>query len=282
LRAASGEPQLGLVGTHRPEPARTLPAALGNVWRYRDLLTVLTVRQIKIKFQHSALGIVWALAGPAITIGILFVVFTNFVRLPIEHYWAFLLAGYFVFHSISQSLSHAATAPFEYATMYQNAAFPAEVPILAQIASRFVEFLAALVLVLVLIVPLHHGHLPAALLLLPVLILAHILLIVGLALPVALLSLFSFDFRNVLPLVLMSLFYLTPVFYSIGFVPERLRPLLYLNPLTSLIECYQTVLYGGTAPGVLQLGLAISYALIVFVIGYVIFNRVRTVFAEVA
>lgn len=276
------DPRPGMVGAHRPQAARTLAGALRNVWRYRGLLAVLTVRQIKIKFQHSALGIVWALAGPAITIAILYVVFTNFVRLPIEHYWAFLLAGYFVFHSISQSLSHAAIAPFEYATMYQNAAFPAEVPILAQIASRFVEFLAALILVLVLIVPLHHGDLPAALLLLPILILGHILLIVGLALPVALLSLFSFDFRNVLPLVLMSLFYLTPVFYSIGLVPERLRLFLYLNPLTSLIEGYQAVLYGGTSPGLLKLGLAIGYALAVFIIGYVIFNRARTAFAEVA
>jgi len=276
------QPRLADVGASRPAPARTLPGALREVWRYRDLLAVLTARQIKIKFQNSMIGMVWALAGPAITIAILFVVFTNFVRLDIEHYWAFLVAGYFAFHSISQSLTLCANVPMEYSTMYQNAAFPAEIPILANIGSRFIEFLIAFVIAIVLTALFHHVAVPTAFLLLPLLVLLQILVVVGLCLPVALLSLFSYDFRNALPLALMCLFYLTPVFYTVNLVPEKIRPFLYLNPLTSIIQAYQTVVYGGTVPDFWILALAAGYAVFIFAAGYTVFNRARTIFAEVA
>jgi lipopolysaccharide transport system permease protein len=240
------------VGASRPAPARTLPGALREVWRYRDLLAVLTARQIKIKFQNSMIGMVWALAGPAMMIAILFVVFTNFVRLDIENYWAFLLAGYFAFHSISQSLTLCANVPMEYSAMYQNAAFPAEIPILANIGSRFFEFLIAFVFAVALTALFHHAAVPTAFLLLPLLVLLQILMVVGLCLPVALLSLFSYDFRN------------------------------YLNPLTSLFQAYHTVVYGGTVPDFWILALAAGYAVFVFAAGYTVFNRARTIFAEVA
>jgi ABC-type polysaccharide/polyol phosphate export permease len=71
-------------------------ARMERVWRYRELLHSLVVRNLKVKYQRSLLGFVWTLVNPLFTVAVLGVVFSQVVRIPLPHYWAFLLSGYFV------------------------------------------------------------------------------------------------------------------------------------------------------------------------------------------
>ena len=70
-------------------------AMLPDLWRHRELLSRLVVRNLKMRYQRSVLGFVWTLLNPLVTIAILVIVFHYIIRIGVADYWAFLVSGYF-------------------------------------------------------------------------------------------------------------------------------------------------------------------------------------------
>jgi lipopolysaccharide transport system permease protein len=252
-----------------------------TVWRYRELIRVLAVRNVKVKYQRSALGLLWTLLNPLLILLILMAVFTHIVRIPIPAYWAFLLSGYFVFHCVSQIMSASSLVYLEHATMVRSIAFPIEAPVVAATLSRLFEFMIELGLTLILIIVFRHGGIPLSFLLIPWLLLLLLLLALGLAMPVAALSVFYYDVRHMLPALLAALFYISPVFYSVDMVPKMLQPIYYINPIAYLLNIFHIVLYDGAMPSFLLLAGATALMAATFVVGYALFNRSKHLFAEV-
>lgn len=257
------------------------PSAWSEVWSFRELLRSLAVRNLKVKYQRSVLGFVWTLLNPLLTLAVLVSVFTYVVRVPLERYWAFLLSGWFVWSFLLQMLSTATYVMAEHAGLRRSVAFPSEVLVLGSAASRLFEFLVELCLVLVALVLLHHGGVPASFALLPVLLVLQVLLALGLVMPLAVLSTFYADVQHALPVALMLLFYASPVFYPATLVPEAVRGLYLLNPIAGLLTLYQEVLYGGRLPSLPLLGGVTLVTLLLFLLGYGIFRRYRDVLAEI-
>jgi homopolymeric O-antigen transport system permease protein len=76
------------------------PSRANQVWRFRELLRQLIIRNLKVKYQRSLLGFVWTFLNPLLTVGILVLVFSHAVRIPLVDYWAFVLSGYFVWDCV--------------------------------------------------------------------------------------------------------------------------------------------------------------------------------------
>jgi ABC-type polysaccharide/polyol phosphate export permease len=117
--------------------------------------------------------------------------------------------------------------------------------------------------------------------LLPVLLVIQVLLVIGLALPIATLSVFYYDVQHALPIALTTLFYLSPVFYPAEMVPAAARQLYFLNPVAGLLTLYHQILYAGHMPSLSLLYGMIVAAVAIYAIGYAIFNRYASVFAEI-
>jgi homopolymeric O-antigen transport system permease protein len=269
------------VSTTRPGRAG-LGGSLAEVWRYHELLRSLVVRNLKVKYQRSALGFVWTLVNPLLTIALLILVFTHVVKIRVPDYWAFLLSGYFVWNYTLQMLNTATYVLAEHAPLRRSVAFPSETLILASGASRFVEFAIELALALVALAIVRHAGVPAAWVLLPVLIVIQLLLVFGLVMPLATISVFYADVQHALPVALMLLFYASPVFYPATMVPDALRPLYFANPIAGLLTLYHTVLYEGRFPSRALLGGMAAASAVIFLAGYALFNRYKNVFAELA
>jgi lipopolysaccharide transport system permease protein len=262
-------------------PALPRASRVAQVWRYRELLRGLIVRNLKVKYQRSMLGFVWTLLNPLMTVAILVVVFSHVVRIALPHYWAFLLSGYFVWNFTLQTLTTGTWIFTEHSRLVRSVAFPSEILVFSAAGSRLLEFLAEISIILAVLVLLHHHAVPASYVLVPALILIQILLTIGLALPIATLSVFYHDVYHALPIALASLFYLSPVFYPASMVPEAFRTLYFLNPLAGLLTLYHTVLYGGQWPSAVLLGGTAAQAALVYALGYAVFHRYASVFAEV-
>jgi ABC-type polysaccharide/polyol phosphate export permease len=257
------------------------PGVLADVWRYRELLRSLVVRNLKVKYQRSVLGFVWTLLNPLLTIAVLTMVFSYFIRIQVPHYWAFVFSGYFVWNFMQQMLSSATYILAEHASLRRSVAFPSEVLILATAASRLVEFAVEMAIALALLaIFLHHG-VPSSYLLLPWLIVIQILLAIGLAMPIATLSVFYSDVQHAIPILLLMLFYLSPVFYPATLVPDPLRSLYFLNPIAGLLTLYHEAVYTGRWPSASLLAAVSSAALGTTVLGYLVFNRYKNLFAEI-
>jgi ABC-type polysaccharide/polyol phosphate export permease len=136
-------------------------------------------------------------------------------------------------------------------------------------------------MVLVLLAAFRHHGVPASFLWLPLLIAIQLALVLGLTLPLATLSAFFHDVQHALPIVLMMLFYVSPVFYPASRVPPPLRPLYFLTPFASLLTAYQSALYDGRMPAPRHLALAAAAALFFLWTGHAIFRRYRALLPEI-
>lgn len=252
-----------------------------ELWRYRELLRSIVIRNLKVKYQRSALGFFWTLLNPLLTLAILITVFSYVVRIPVTHYWAFLLSGYFVWHFIQQTLGAGGYLIAEHAALRRSVAFPSEVLVLGATIARFIEFAVEMSLALLVLVLLHHGGVPGSFALLPVLLVLQLLLALGLVMPVAALAVFYYDLQHALPAVLLALFYVSPVFYPAHMVPEVVQSVYFVNPIAGLLTLYHAVLYEGMLPPAGLLGAVAAAVCTVFLGGYAVFNRFKGVFAEV-
>ncbi|MGH7717640.1 MAG: ABC transporter permease, partial [Gemmatimonadaceae bacterium] len=279
---ASAQRERHTVGvTIRRTLADTRPGIFSGVWQYRELLRSLVVRNLKVKYQRSVLGFMWTLLNPLLTASVLIAVFSYIIRIPLRNFWAFLISGYFVWNFVQQLLSAGTSVLLEHAQLRRSVAFPSEVLVFGAALSRLVEFTLELSLALVLLVIFHHQHVPASFALLPVLFVLQTLIAVGLVMMIATLSVFYWDVQHVVPIALLMLFYLSPVFYPVSFVPEGIREVYFLNPIAGLITLYHAVLYDGSVPPVSFMAFMTVVALSIALIGYVIFNRYKSLFAEI-
>jgi lipopolysaccharide transport system permease protein len=261
--------------------AGDMPSRLTQVWQHRELLRSMIIRNLKVKYQRSLLGFVWTLFNPLVTVAILVLVFSHVVRIPLPHYWAFVLSGYFVWNCMLQTLNTGTYIFAEHSRLTRSVAFPSEILVFGAVASRVVEFLAEIILIMVLLAGFHHFRIPASYALLPVLVILQILIAIGLALPIATLSVFYYDVQHALPIALTTLFYLSPVFYPVDMVPEAIRPFYFMNPVAGLLSLYHQILYVGRMPSLSMLLGVVAAALLVYSVGYAVFKRYASVYAEI-
>jgi len=255
--------------------------AVQRLWRSKQLVASLVSRNLKVKYKRSVLGFVWTLVNPLLTLVVLVSVFSYVLRVPIEDYWAFLLSGYFVWNFLGQTITSGTNVLTEHGPLSRAVAFPPEAPILAAALSRLVEFTIEMCLVLAVLTIFHHGHVPASYLLLPWLVLLQLVMALGLTFPIAALSVFYHDVQHAVPLLLATLFYVTPVFYALSLVPESVRPIFLINPIAWLMTLYQAAVYYGELPTPTQFLTTTAIAVGLLVVGYGVFNRYARFLAEV-
>jgi lipopolysaccharide transport system permease protein len=114
-----------------------------------------------------------------------------------------------------------------------------------------------------------------------VLVLLLVLLSLGLMLPLATLSVFYTDVQHAMPAVLLTLFYVSPVFYPASLVPEELRFLMVVNPVAPLLTLHHDVLFEGRWPSAAMLAGVGGECLLILLLGYAIFQRYKSVYAEI-
>jgi ABC-type polysaccharide/polyol phosphate export permease len=269
------------LSTAEASPRRWWIDGVRHSWEHRDLLLHLITRNLKVKYQRSVLGFLWTLLNPLLTIAIMLAVFGFVLRLEIPKYWAFLLSSYFVWNFIFQCLGSAATLLHRHSALLRSVPLPSEVLIVGEVGSRFIEFAIELALALVLLCVFHHHAVPASFLMLPLLFLVMLLVTLGLVMPIATLAAYYDDVQHALPLLLLLLFYVSPVFYPMRMVPERLLLIYQMNPVAGVLHMFRTVLYEGTYPLPVNLAGHGAIALVVFLGGWLLFARYRRLFPEI-
>ena len=165
--------------------------------------------------------------------------------------------------------------------MAKSVAVPADVFVLAAVTARFLEFALEMGLVVVLLGTLHHHGVPSSFVLLPVLMGLLLVTTLGLALPVAAVSVFFRDLEHALPPALMMLMWISPVFYPASFVPPGLAAVYGVNPVAVLLTMFHQTLYDGQWPGAGQVALATGVAVLTYALGQSLFRHLRGLFPEI-
>lgn len=253
-----------------------------SLFQTKDLLLAWTSRNLRARYQQSALGWTWAIAQPAAQVAIFTLIFTFFVPIdtgPIP-YIVFSSVALVPWTFLATSLTDMAGSFVTNMSLVTKIYFPREVLPLAAMLARLMDFGIAAALVFVLILVFQIPLVLPALLFLPVILGIQLMLVIGLGLLFATANVFFRDVQSLLILTLQIWFYASPIIYPVSVVPESLRPFYYLNPMAGIIEAYRSVLLYGQLPGASLLVSALG-AVIALVIGYWSFKRVEYKFADI-
>jgi lipopolysaccharide transport system permease protein len=275
--AASSTPPIVLI-----QPSRGWRALdLRELWRFRELVYFLALRDIKVRYKQTALGVAWVLLQPLLAMGIFSIVFgqrglaANGVPYPL-----FVVSGLVPWFYFSNATSGASGSVVGNTQLISKVYFPRLAIPLAAVLANLVDLSIGLLLELVLLVVFGVGfgwHLLA----LPVLVALIVLTALGVSVWLSALDVQYRDVRYAVPFLVQVWLFATPVIYSSADVPDRWRLLLVLNPMTGVIEAFRWSLLGtGDPPVVAVLGSIVIVA-VLLTTGLLYFRRMERTFADV-
>lgn len=256
--------------------------------RHRQLAWEMTRRELTERFAGHLGGALWALGHPLITIGVylfLFgVVFAQKVEakgmsLPLD-YSVYMLAGLLPWLMMSEALTKSASAIIGNSNLVKQVVFPVEIlpvkVVLAAVLTQCIFFAALIIYMLA-----RFRGLPATMSLLPLLMLLQAMASAGLAFAISSLACYLRDLREFVTVFCTINFFLMPVVFLPDMVPAMFRPLLFLNPFSYMIWCYQDAIFFGRIEHPWAWVVFSVLSVTCLAVGYRTFRRLKTHFGNV-
>jgi lipopolysaccharide transport system permease protein len=265
------------------EAGRTEKQYWQDLWRYRELFYFLAWRDILVRYKQTAIGIVWALIRPFLTMVVFTVVFGQLAKLPSEGapYPILVFSAMLPWQFFSNSLSECSNSLISNANLLSKVYFPRLVVPTSAVVVSFVDFMISGIILLALMA--WYNFIPTwRILTLPLFIGVAFAASIGAGLWLASLNVQYRDFRFIVPFIVQFGLYISPVGFSSTIVPEKWRFLYSLNPMVGVIDGFRWAILGGNSqlylPGFL-LSMGLVFLLLVSGIWY--FRKMERTFADV-
>jgi lipopolysaccharide transport system permease protein len=243
-----------------------------------ELVLHLVRRELASAHRDTLLGWAWPLARQLAQLAVLVFIFSRVVDLDIKDYPEFVFAGLIFFTWFQASLTAAAYSIVSNQHLITNPKFPPVALPIVSVAVPFFDVLMALPVLLALLV--FDGRIADTALLLPVLVLGQFAFTVGVALLTAAANVYFRDVQNVVGVLLLLLFYMTPIFYGFKNVPPEFHWVLRANPLTAFVNADRAVLFDGRLPAAIDLAIAAGAVALLVPLGYAVFQRTEPGFVD--
>lgn len=254
---------------------------LGELWQHRELLYFLTLRDIKVRYKQTLMGVAWVIIQPLTTVLIFTLVFNRFVRLDAGSlpYPLFALSGLLLWLFFANAVTNSTHSLVSNANLITKVYFPRMFIPAASVAAGLVDLSVAFLLLVVLCF--YYGvALSLSILLLPLFVLMMALLALGVGLFSAAVTVKYRDLRHALPFIIQLWMFASPVIYPTSIVPQRWKWLLLVNPIAGIIEGFRASLTGRPFDWV-HVSIAAVITLAVLVCSAYIFRRFEDTFADV-
>jgi lipopolysaccharide transport system permease protein len=254
---------------------------LAELWNYRELLYFFVWRDVKIRYKQTAIGILWVVLQPLLTMLVFTLFFGKLARMPSGGlpYPVFYFAAVVPWMYFSIALVTATNVVVEHQRMITKVFFPRLILPFSAVLSGLVDF--GIGFVVLIIFTLSYGIRPSATtLLLPLFLALAVLTALGVGLWLSALNALYRDVKYLIPFVVQFWMLASPVAYPSSMVPQRYRWIYGLNPMAGVIEGFRWALTGkGQAPGSVMVASAVMVCLVVFS-GLVFFNRMEGTIAD--
>jgi lipopolysaccharide transport system permease protein len=247
----------------------------------RDILYTWTVREVKVRYTDTALGLAWIVLYPAAWVILFTLLFSHLVPVPVQGvpYPLFVMTGLVPWFFFSSTTSNCVSSLKNNANLIPKVYFPREVLPLGSVLVGLLDLLFYLLLLLAAMLYFHVGGGVKMVMLLPIILsLTALTLAVGLL--TARLALFRREVQLLVPMALQFLMYMVPVFYPVEIVPVRLRMVYLLNPLASLMDSFRHILIYNRWPDWRAFGYATTVSCALLIFAYWDFKRAEPQFAD--
>ncbi len=253
-----------------------------ELYRYRELVWVWGLREIRVRYKQSLLGVAWAILQPLAMMAIFTIVFSHFARVPTDGvpYPLFSYAALLPWTLLSTAITFGVPSLVNNLNLVVKTYFPREILPIGAVGASFFDFLIASSIFIFLLLY-YRVELTWAVLWLPLILILQLVLIAGVSIAGSALLVLYRDMRFIVPLGLQIWLYLTPVIYPVTVVPEQYLPLYMLNPMAGIITAYRQVVLYGQSPTWTYLAISAVEAVLIFLFGYMTFKKLETSFADI-
>lgn len=257
----------------------SLPFPKSRLVYLRDLLRELVLRDIKVQYKSSVLGVAWSLLNPLFQLLVFIFLFRVVMPLGIDNYAAFAFSGMLAWGWFQLSMMQATGAITSHRELIRRPGFPAAILPAITVTTNLVHLLLALPLLMIFIA-FSKGHLNVTILALPLVMLMQFVLTLSFAYVLATANVLFRDTQHLVGVLLQLLFYFTPVFYSARQVPHKFQAIYQLNPMVHIVGAYRDVLLAGKWPDATTMTILSVVAFGLLIIGYRTFIHTRDRFVE--
>ena len=258
-----------------------------TLWRHRQTIKAMARHEVLTRYRDSLFGLIWSFLNPLLTL----VVFTFVFSVIFQARWGggtgsktefalVLFAGLLVFNLFSEYINRAPSLILSNPNYVKKVIFPIEIlPMVSLLSALFHASISLVVWLLAYTLFFGIPHLTA--LYLPIIILPFCLFLMGLSWALSALAVFLRDVSQLIGLLTTALMFLSPILYPVDAFPETYRYILYLNPLTVIVEQFREVLFWGRSPDFYVLGIYSVFAFSVAYLGFKAFQNMREGFSDV-
>lgn len=221
---------------------------LKEIWQRRELLYFFTWRDLKVRYKQTAVGILWAVFNPFVTMVVFSVFFGRLAKMPSDGvpYPVFVFVGLLFWQFFSTSLSQASNSLVDNKNIITKVYFPRLILPISSITTNFVDFLIAFLILIGLMLYYHYLPNLIGLLILPLLLLITFVAAIGLGLFLAAINVKYRDVRYVLPFFIQMMLFITPVIYPTSIL-QKYSWLMAFNPMAGVIETARAAIFGNLA-----------------------------------
>ena len=238
--------------------------------RFKHLLRLLVKRDFVSRYRKSVLGVLWSLLNPLLTMLVMTLVFSYLFRFQIENFPVYLLSGQIIFGFFSESTTLAMNSVISSEGIIKKIYVPKYIFPMSRVISSLVNLAFSLVaFIIVFIITRAPFHI--TMLLLPIPIIYTFLFSLGVAMLLSSLAVFFRDLTYLYGIFLTLLMYLTPLFYPVSIIPERMQPFMGFNPLYHFVDYVRNLTLDGIVPDLWSNMVCAGFALAALCCGLYVF-----------
>lgn len=253
-----------------------------ELYKFRELLLTLTLREIKVRYKQTALGASWAIFQPLSMMILFTIVFSYFLKVESQGvpYPIFAFSALLPWTFFSASLSFGSLSVINNSNLVGKVYFPKETLPLASVGAAFLDFIVASIIFVAMMA--YYDIAPSLniLLIFPI-IFVLIIFTIAISLFSACMVVIWRDIKFVIPLILQIWLFLVPVIYSSSKIPDKFRFLYFLDPLAPLIEGFRNAALNTGRIDFKSLIVATVLSILIFIASYIFFKRNERLFADI-
>lgn len=245
-----------------------------------DVISVLTEKELKVRYKSSFLGYLWSIANPLLFAVIYYFIFKLVMRVQIPNYTVFLITGLFPWQWFASSVSNSLFSFISNAQIIKKTIFPRSIIPFCNVFMEFLHFLCTIPVIIVFLLIYKMTPSWSWLWGVPLIGMAQMVLTFGLSLAISSMNLFFRDLERFIPLGIMLMFYCTPILYSSDLIPEKYQWMLTINPVSEIMLAWRDLFMSGVIHYRSILSIYI-YSFVFLIAGAFIFNKLKYRFAEI-
>ena len=250
-----------------------------NLYNYRELLKSNVKKEIRGKYKGSFLGVLWSFVNPLLQVAVYAIVFPYIMRIQTDNYLIYLIIGIIPWTFFTPVINQGMITVRMNAGIIKKVYFPREILPISVALSGLINFLISCIIIVLFCL---FGGIGITwhIIFLPLIAILQFILTLGIVFALSAINIYIKDTEYIVTFLINMLFYATPILYEASLFPEKIRFILYLNPMTQIIDAYRNIFLYHQVPSLMGMVYLVLIAIILFFLGLLIFRKLEKGFAE--